>query len=244
LPISVNTPDSETRVMASLSDTPLTAAQAAKSRSVNPTKVTKAEEAIFTLQPGKDAFARIAAAASPFRPVIEFIQDGVSWRSTRAALSLQLVFCVAVLHPQYIVPVVLCTLGACTMVNKGDAGNDKRENDDSSRDGKLKIDAKWAQETLEVMATRLERAVAVTTWEDPIVTGAFIASCIALALLCTCVRIQTILLAAGVWTMRPSSWRVVPGPLTNLLQRMPDKAEAYNRLTRGEGAGKAAGVVA
>ena len=46
-------------------------AQAAKRRSVNPTKVTKAEEAIFSLQPGQDAFARIAAAASPFRPVIE-----------------------------------------------------------------------------------------------------------------------------------------------------------------------------
>lgn len=229
--------------MASLGDAPLTAAQAAKRRSVNPTKVTKAEEAIFSLQPGQDAFARIAAAASPFRPVIEFVQDGVSWRSTRAAMSLQLVFCVAVLHPQYIVPVALCTLGVCTMVSKREAGEGEREDGDSGRT-LMRLDAKWAQETLETAATGLERAVAVTTWEDPIVTAAFIASCVALALLCMYIKIQTMILAAGVWMMRPPAWKVVPGPATNLLQRMPDKAEAYDRLTQGGGAGKAAGAVA
>ena len=228
--------------MASLGDAPLTAAEAAKRRSVNPTKVTKAEEAIFSLQPGQDAFARIAAASSPFRPVIEFVQDGVSWRSTRAAMSLQLVFCVAVLHPQYLVPVALCALGVCTMVSKREAGEGKRDDGDSKR--KLRLDAKWAQETLEAAATGLERAVAVTTWEDPIVTGAFIASCVALALLCMYIKIQTMILAAGVWLMRPPTWKVVPGPATNLLERMPDKSEAYDRLTQGGGAGKAAGAVA
>ena len=96
----------------------------------------------------------------------------------------------------------------------------------------------------EAAATGLERAVAVTTWEDPIVTGAFIASCVALALLCMYIKIQTMILAAGVWLMRPPTWKVVPGPATNLLERMPDKSEAYDRLTQGGGAGKAAGAVA
>ena len=226
--------------MASLGDAPLTAAQAAKRRSVNPTKVTKAEEAIFSLQPGQDAFARIAAASSPFRPVIEFVQDGVSWRSTRAAMSLQLVFCVAVLHPQYLVPVALCALGVCTMVSKREAGEGKRDDGDSKR--KLRLDAKWAQETLEAAATGLERAVAVTTWEDPIVTGAFIASCVALALLCMYIKIQTMILAAGVWLMRPPTWKVVPGPATNLLERMPDKSERTTDSRRGEARGKPQGL--
>jgi hypothetical protein len=227
--------------MASLGDAPLTAAQAAKRRSVNPTKVTKAEEAIFTLQPGKDAFARIAAAASPFRPVIEFVENGVSWRSTKAALALQLVFCVLVLHPQYLVPTGLCVLGACTLANKGGAGDEKRDSwKGHGKKQQLKIDAKWAQQTLEVCATRLERVVAVTTWDDPIVTTAFITICVALAALCVYVRIQTVALALGVWLMRPPAWKVVPGPVTNLMHRMPDKAEAYGRLVQGGGYGKTA----
>jgi len=44
--------------------------------------------------------------------------------------------------------------------------------------------------------------------------------------------------------VRPPTWKVVPGPATNLLERMPDKSEAYDRLTQGGGAGKAAGAVA
>ena len=75
-------------------------------------------------------------------------------------------------------------------------------------------------------------------------TGAFIASCVALALLCMYIKIQTMILAAGVWLMRPPAWKVVPGPATNLLDRMPDKAEAYDRLTQGEARGKPAGAVA
>ena len=228
------------RTMASLGDAPFTAAQAAKRRSVNPTKVTKSEEAIFTLQPGKDAFARIAAAATPFRPVIEFVEEGLAWHSTRAALSLQFVFCVAVLHPQYLLPVGLCTLGACTLANKGE-GQAGRGDSKNAKDGKrVKIDAKWAQLTLESCATRLERLVSITTWEDPIVTSALIASCVALAFLCMYVRVQTLVLLLGVWLMRPPAWKVVPGPATNLMERMPDKEEAYGRLTQGGGAGKTA----
>ena len=40
--------------------------------------------------------------------------------------------------------------------------------------------------------------------------------------------------------MRPPAWKVVPGPVTNLMHRMPDKAEAYGRLVQGGGYGKTA----
>ena len=97
---------------------PTTAAQAAKKKSVNMTKVTKAEEAIFTLQPGKDAIVRLAAALHPFRGVLHFVEDGLSWRSANKAMTLQALYCLAVVHPEYLVPVALCVLGTCTLTNK------------------------------------------------------------------------------------------------------------------------------
>ena len=42
-------------------------AAAAPKPALNVAKLTKAEEAIFTLQPGKDAFVKLAQALTPFR---------------------------------------------------------------------------------------------------------------------------------------------------------------------------------
>lgn len=228
---------------------PTTAAQAAKKKSVNMTKVTKAEEAIFTLQPGKDAIVRLAAALHPFRGVLHFVEDGLSWRSTNKAMTLQALYCLAVVHPEYLVPVALCVLGTCTLTNKREP--EESDDDDAPKDAPgdaraslrsraKKFDARALQLVLESFATWLERVVAVTTWEDPVVTGAFVASCVALAALCCYVRFQTVLLCLGMWAMRPPGWRVVPGPATNLLERMPDKSEEYGRLMQGGGGGKAA----
>ena len=155
---------------------PTTAAQAAKKKSVNMTKVTKAEEAIFTLQPGKDAIVRLAAALHPFRGVLHFVEDGLSWRSANKAMTLQALYCLAVVHPEYLVPVALCVLGTCTLTNKReleesddhdaprDAPDDARA---SLRSRAKKFDARALQHVLESFATWLERVVAITTWEDP-----------------------------------------------------------------------------
>jgi len=74
------------------------------------------------------------------------------------------------------------------------------------------IDAAWLQHTLEKVATQLEHLTAVTMWEDPIVTGGFVAACAAVAaLLFAFVPFQWAVLFGGLYTMRPPSWRVVPG---------------------------------
>ena len=86
-------------------------------------------------------------------------------------------------------------------------------------------------------ATKLERVIALTTWEDPVVTGAFCAGCLIAALVLTTVSFQTVVLCLGLYAMRPPSWRVVPGPLTSLLGRMPDKGEEYARLMQENGGG-------
>jgi hypothetical protein len=49
------------------------------------TKVSKSEEAIFTLKPGKAALVRLAACAQPFAPLVQFVSDGLQWKSTRKA---------------------------------------------------------------------------------------------------------------------------------------------------------------
>ena len=139
---------------------PTTAAQAAKKKSVNlSTKVTKAEEAIFTLQPGKDAIVRLAAALHPFRGVLHFVEDGLSWRSANKAMTLQALYCLAVVHPEYLVPVALCVLGTCTLTNKreleesDDHGAPKDASDDaraSLRSRAKKFDARALQHVLRI----------------------------------------------------------------------------------------------
>lgn len=47
---------------------------------VSVTKVTKSEEAVFSLRPGKDAIVRLAGALQPFAPVFDFISDGLQVR--------------------------------------------------------------------------------------------------------------------------------------------------------------------
>ena len=64
-------------------------AAAAPKPALNVAKLTKAEEAIFTLQPGKDAFVKLAQALTPFRPVVDHVADALSWRSTRKAMAAQ-----------------------------------------------------------------------------------------------------------------------------------------------------------
>ena len=54
------------------------AGAAAPKPEINVAKLTKAEEAIFTLQPGKDAFVKLAAALAPFRPVVDHVADALS----------------------------------------------------------------------------------------------------------------------------------------------------------------------
>jgi hypothetical protein len=158
-------------------------------------------------------------------------------------MALQFLFCLAVLHPEYLVPTILCTVGACTLAanDRGEESRARGSKGSSSEGSKSRssVDARSAQRLLESLATTLERVTAVTTWEDPIVTTAFVASCVALAFLCAYVRFQTVVLGLGVWAMRPPAWKVVPGPAANLLERMPDKAEEYGRLMQGGGGGAA-----
>ena len=44
-------------------------------------KVTKSEEAVFSLRPGKDAIVRLAAALQPCAPVLDFLGDGLQVRA-------------------------------------------------------------------------------------------------------------------------------------------------------------------
>ena len=90
---------------------------------------------------------------------------------------------------------------------------------------------------MENVATRLERIIALTTWEDPVVTGAFVAGCLVAALFLASL-LQVVLLSASDCTRRGrrrgGSCR---GRLESLLGRMPDKGEAYARLMQETGNG-------
>jgi hypothetical protein len=59
---------------------PLVEKKASES-AVSVSKVTKAEEAIFSLRPGKDALVRLAAALQPFAPVFDFVSEGIQVRN-------------------------------------------------------------------------------------------------------------------------------------------------------------------
>ena len=50
---------------------------------VSVTRVTKSEEAVFNLKPGKDAIVRLAAALQPFAPVFDFVSEGLQVRRGR-----------------------------------------------------------------------------------------------------------------------------------------------------------------
>jgi hypothetical protein len=230
-------------------------AAAAPKPALNVAKLTKAEEAIFTLQPGKDAFVKLAQALTPFRPVVDHVADALSWRSTRKAMAAQAAFAYAVLYPYVIIPGILLTLGMCTLTNRKEEEESGDEDDGETNTRKpkpktpappkgtswrskaRKMDAISLQRFLEDAATKLERVIALTTWEDPVVTGAFCAGCLIAALVLTTVSFQTVVLCLGLSAMRPPSWRVVPGPLTSLLGRMPDKGEEYARLMQENGGG-------
>jgi len=232
------------------------AGAAAPKPEINVAKLTKAEEAIFTLQPGKDAFVKLAAALAPFRPVVDHVADALSWRSTRKAMAAQAAFTYAVLYPYVIIPGILLTLGTCTLTNRKEDEGSGDEDDGETRSEPAKkkptpaepkgaswrskarkLDARDVQRALENVATRLERIIALTTWEDPVVTGAFVAGCLVAALFLASHSFQVVLLCAGLYATRPPSWRVVPGPLESLLGRMPDKGEAYARLMQETGNG-------
>jgi len=203
------------------------------------TKVSKSEEAIFALKPGKAALVRLAASAQPFAPLVQFVSDGVQWKSTRKALAVQFAFCFLVLYSWAIAPTLLVTLGLCTLSHKKtegavDSDGTKPQAAEAFKARAEAIDAAWLQHALEKAATQLEHLTAVTMWEDPIVTGGFVAACAAVAaLLFAFVPFQWAVLFGGLYTMRPPSWRVVPGPIENLLNRMPDKSEEYTRLMGG-----------
>ena len=62
-------------------------AAAAPKPALNVAKLTKAEEAIFTLQPGKDAFVKLAQALTPFRPVVDHVADALQRPPLSAAES-------------------------------------------------------------------------------------------------------------------------------------------------------------
>ena len=232
------------------------AAAAAPKPEINVAKLTKAEEAIFTLQPGKDAFVKLAAALAPFRPVVDHVADALSWRSTRKALAAQAAFAYAVLYPYVIIPGILLTLGTCTLTNRKDEGSGDEDDGETRSEKKAakkptpaepkgaswrskarKLDARDVQRALENVATKLERIVALTMWEDPVVTGAFVAGCLVAALFLASYSFQAAVLCLGLYATRPPSWRVVPGPLESLLGRMPDKGEAYARLMQETGNG-------
>ena len=109
------------------------AGAAAPKPEINVAKLTKAEEAIFTLQPGKDAFVKLAAALAPFRPVVDHVADALSWRSTRKAMAAQAAFTYAVLYPYVIIPGILLTLGTCTLTNRKEDEGSGDEDDGETR---------------------------------------------------------------------------------------------------------------
>ena len=144
----------------------------------------------------------------------------------------------------------------CTLTNRKDEGSGDEDDGETRSEKKAakkptpaepkgaswrskarKLDARDVQRALEHVATKLERIIALTTWEDPVVTGAFVAGCLVAALFLASYSFQAAVLCLGLYATRPPSWRVVPGPLESLLGRMPDKGEAYARLMQETGNG-------
>lgn len=153
------------------------------------------------------------------------------------------------MYPSFIVPGLLAGVGLLTLTNK----KNDAEGDDDSGEAAVKekvksykarakaIDVAWLQRVLESAATQVEHGTAIISWEDPVVSLAFVVACVAAAAVTLYVPLRVVVAAVGAYAMRPPSWRIVPGPLENLLNRMPDKAEEYARLTQA-GAGAAAGA--
>ena len=190
------------------------------------------------------------------RTVVDHVADALSWRSTRKAMAAQAAFTYAVLYPYVTIPGILLTLGTCTLTNRKEDEGSGDEDDGETRSEPAKkkptpaepkgaswrskarkLDARDVQRALENVATKLERIVALTMWEDPVVTGAFVAGCLVAALFLASYSFQAAVLCLGLYATRPPSWRVVPGPLESLLGRMPDKGEAYARLMQETGNG-------
>ena len=171
------------------------------------------------------------------------------------------------IFPGILVTLGLCTVmnkkedAAAAAAAAGDGDGDGGGNEDAIGDEKKKkkkiknrgqrttykvrakqnIDVEWVQRSLEKLAVHLEHATALTMWEDPIVTTAFVTSTIALTVvLAAYVPFKLIVLATGLYHARPPSWRVVPGPVDNLLNRMPDRVEEYTRLMEEVNRGAAA----
>ena len=132
----------------------------------------------------------------------------------------------------------------------GDEVDDKKKKKKHSSRGQQtsykalakKIDVEWVQRSLEKIAVQLEHATAVTMWEDPIATTAFVASTLAATVVLAYVPFKFVILTIGLYHARPPSWRAVPGPVDNILSRMPDKTEEYTRLMMDVNRGAAAGA--
>jgi hypothetical protein len=119
-------------------------------------------------------------------------------------LVVQAAFCFFVLYSHMIIPGFLTALGLYTLTNRkedaaaetetaavGTSGRNKATDGGSRTTGgergthggasyrarAARVDAGWLQCVLEAAAVRLEHAVAVTAWADPVVTGAFVAAC-------------------------------------------------------------------
>jgi hypothetical protein len=56
---------------------PLTETKTFLGGAVRVTRLTRSEEALFSLKPGKDAIVRLAASLQPFAPVFDFVSDGL-----------------------------------------------------------------------------------------------------------------------------------------------------------------------
>jgi len=106
---------------------PLVAKKPDGGGAVSVTKVTKAEEAIFNLKPGKDALVRLAGSLEPFAPIFDFVCEGLQWKNTQRAMVVQAVFCFAVLYSYTIVPGLLVTLGLCTLSHKKEESSAEEE---------------------------------------------------------------------------------------------------------------------
>lgn len=132
-------------------------------------------------------------ALLPFSPHIYLAREPLQWKSTQRALTLQAAFCLCVIHTHLIIPGILVTLGMCTLSNKkenasaaggveGEGVQEKNTKTNQQKTSykalaKATVDVAWLQRSLENLAVQLEHATAVTMWEDPIVTTAFIAAC-------------------------------------------------------------------
>ena len=88
------------------------------------------------------------------------------------------------------------------------------------------------QRLAEVTALWLEKFTAVTEWEDPVVSTAFMCFCGVGALCFMFLPFSWALCAVGLYVMAPPSWNAVPGSLQNVLGRMPDKSLEYKKLVK------------